>query len=772
MRKYLWWIFCLAMLFISCSGFTVSKGSHILSASGTAGFIIVKPAAAIPSEITAAAELANYLGKATGAAFKVVSELEKVKGPRIIVGPSALSKSILGSSIVNKLGPEEFIVRSVGMDILIVGGRPRGTLYGVYSFLEKEIGCRWLTVYGDESVPHKATLILGEINRHESPSFETRDLCVQGAPMVIRPEVMKYLARNRDQGPDFNFLGDNTAYGGTSHRYGMPPGIWMVHTFFGWLSPAKYFEEHPDFYSLIGGKRVQSQLCFSNPVLRKTLTEKIVDQIGVTDVTGTYSLSAQDAAGVFCECPDCMALVKREGTPAAPLFDYLAELAPIVKAKYPKAFISTIAYRKGQSEIPPLKLKIPDNVIIVFAPIDDNFAHAIDHPSNAGTKVNLKKWSTKTKHLWIWYYPNPYDTVLPEGNFNRMASDFRLFKKVGVEGVFSEHDAGGIYESIGLVDMQTWVMTKLLWNPDQDLKSLVRDYSDRFYGPAAPEIRKYWSLLEKASSSMTTRMSWDASLAQHRYLNRDLITAGQKIFDTAEKKAAGNDDLLLRVRQARLSLDNAGILLYDQMNISASLPFTRNELIDRYRSTYTATKRKYLDKTYNAADSLYKWYGALTPIKPLPAPLAGIPESRIKQITTVNAITYPGCYMTKDPEAAAGVAAVTNECGGEIFETGFYDCLTAIQTNLKLKKDQIQPGAYNLYKIGHSRLNEQCYIWMGVSWWVQIRDIPMFYDPKNEKKEYDIYVSLKFEGKAYGTTDPTKQDNRVYMDRIILVAAE
>jgi hypothetical protein len=315
-------------------------------------------------------------------------------------------------------------------------------------------------------------------------------------------------------------------------------------------------------------------------------------------------------------------------------------------------------------------------------------------------------------------------------------------------------------------------MTKLLWNPDQKLESLVRDYSDRFYGPAAPEIRKYYALLEKASSTMTTRMSWDASLAQHRYLNRDLITAGQKIFDTAEKKVAANDDLLLRIRQARLSLDNAGILLYDQMNVSASLPFSRTELINRYRSTYTATKIKYIDKNYKGGDSLYKWHEALKPIKPLPTSLAGIPESRIKQITTVNAITYPGCYMTIDPEAAAGVAAVTNECGGDIFETGFYDSLTTIQTNLKLMKDQIQPGAYNLYKIGRSRLNEQCYIWMGVSWWVQIRDIPMFYDPKNEKKEYDVYVSLKFEGKAYGTTDPTKQDNRVYMDRIILVAAE
>ncbi len=35
---------------------------------------------------------------------------------------------------------------SPGPDLLLVGGRPRGTLYAVYAFLEETVGVRWLRV--------------------------------------------------------------------------------------------------------------------------------------------------------------------------------------------------------------------------------------------------------------------------------------------------------------------------------------------------------------------------------------------------------------------------------------------------------------------------------------------------------------------------------------------------------------------------------------------------------------------------------------------------
>ena len=88
-------------------------------------------------------ELVSYLKKVTGVPFPVVKDVAGVDKYRIIVGQNALSRKILGEETISGLAEEEFIIRTVGNDLLIVGGRPRGTLYGVYEFLEKHVGCRF-----------------------------------------------------------------------------------------------------------------------------------------------------------------------------------------------------------------------------------------------------------------------------------------------------------------------------------------------------------------------------------------------------------------------------------------------------------------------------------------------------------------------------------------------------------------------------------------------------------------------------------------------------
>lgn len=498
---------CLALILMAL--LPVAAYPLTLAADGKAAIIIL-PADPAPAEQTAAEELRDHLQQITGATFEVTKR-PLTRGSRILVGAGDEARRLVGEKLLGEMAADEFLVRVVGQDLVLIGGSPRGTLYAVYSFLEDDLGCRWLTWFGTTDLPQRKRLAIPNLNRRSRPAFMVRDMCVQGGvPGQRKPDVARFLARNRDQGPDMNFLGDMTPYGGTSHRYGRPPGIWMVHTFFGWMPPDKYFADHPEYYSLRGGQRKQAQLCFSNPDLRREMTANILKGIGDTDPAASYAVSAQDSDGHMCECPGCQALIEREGTPGAPLYDYLVELGNIVKEKYPQAFLTTLAYRKEQTEPPPQHLKLPDNVIIIFAPIADDFSKAIEHKSNADTLRNISEWPNHTSHLWVWYYPNTYGETLPLGNLGRMAADFRLFKKIGVEGIFSEHDTRGVYRSVGLADLQTWLMLKLMWKPDQDLRALITDFTDRYYGPAAPLIREYAARLEAETLAMETSMSWNA----------------------------------------------------------------------------------------------------------------------------------------------------------------------------------------------------------------------------------------------------------------------
>jgi len=762
---------------------TIADGSQ-------ARMCIVLPADASAAEQTAAAELTTYLEKITGAELATMREDVPQPMGRILVGPSQAAKALLPERLIEGLGSDEFIIRTVGEDLLLVGGRPRGTLYAVYSFLEDDLGCRWLTWYGEESVPTRETLQVEDLDRRGTPALRVRDMTCHTNTTSDRELMKRFLVRNRMQGPDLRFTGDLTAYGGTSHAFAYPKDGWLVHTLFHWVPPDQHFEAHPDWFSLSGEQRVKTrQLCFTNPGLRQFLTEAILARIGEADPAGTYSVSAMDWEGAFCQCPQCRALAEKEGTPGAPLFDYLAELGPAVKERYPQAHISTLAYRKGQSEAPPKTIKLPDNVIIIFAPIDDNFAAPIEHPSNASTLENLTNWRRATDHLWVWYYPNTYGPALPCGNLGRAASDFRLFKRIGVEGCYLEHDAPGVYDSRRLSDIQTWLLTKLAWDPDRDLEALVKDFTDHYYGPAGVWVGVYVQHLERATTMMRSTMGWNAGTGQHRFLSGLLLETEQEVLAWAERLVADDPELLARVRRARMSLDYACILLWDRLGSTGAIRFTKDEVVARYRQTYTDTvsvrnlpeRREALVK---AMEDGIHWQAVKTELKPLPAPLDAIPPERIRQLTPETATLHGGgARLVEDPDAAAGFAATMEvsltkpsyapaTLSPNAFNFGYYDSLTRRQQHAYAgAQEPLKAEPYTLYAIGRTALGPQCLVWFDWSWQVQFPDVSGLYDPDDPRREWDVYASLRFEGPAYG--DAGQEDkNRFYVDRVVLVVPE
>lgn len=270
----------------------------VVAEGGQARATIVLGLEPSPAEQTAARELSEYLQKITGATFPIVADLEAVQGSRLLVGPSDEARRLLGTQVVDSLGPEGFIVRTIGGNLLLVGGRPRGTLYAVYWFLEDELGCRWMTSYAEEDITRRETLAVVGLDRREKPAMPVQDIVGHTNNVSDRSLMQRFLVRNRCQGPDLNFTGDVSAFGGTSQVYGFPTGGWMAHALFNWIPPQEHFAAHPDWFSLAGDKRAESrQLCFTNPGLREALTASILKRIGEDSPAATYSVSAMDWTG-------------------------------------------------------------------------------------------------------------------------------------------------------------------------------------------------------------------------------------------------------------------------------------------------------------------------------------------------------------------------------------------------------------------------------------------------------------------------------------------
>ncbi|MBT4815458.1 MAG: hypothetical protein HON70_07150, partial [Lentisphaerae bacterium] len=130
------------LLLAGATARTSAEVGAALARDGKALMSIVIHADAIPAERTAADELQTYLAKVTGAEFAVIDESRAATdSPNIYLGQTGFAAD--HKIDVAALGEEESVLRTVDGNLVITGGRPRGTLYAVYGLLEDVLGCRW-----------------------------------------------------------------------------------------------------------------------------------------------------------------------------------------------------------------------------------------------------------------------------------------------------------------------------------------------------------------------------------------------------------------------------------------------------------------------------------------------------------------------------------------------------------------------------------------------------------------------------------------------------
>src|SRR5512140_1895918 len=216
-----------ALLLASIAAAPAWAGTKLAVRGRAAARVVVAPGAS-ETERFAAQELALFLHLVTGAAFPVVDRPGPAGG-RLFVGLSA-AEGAAPDLADSGLAPEEIVIRSVGGDIVLAGGSPRGTLYAVYTFLEDIVGCRWWTGTASR-IPWKPSLSVGSLAlRYKSP-LEYRE------PYWYVAFDEAWAARNKANG---------TRAGGDALRGGRQIYEGFVHTFYGLIPPEKYFAAHPE----------------------------------------------------------------------------------------------------------------------------------------------------------------------------------------------------------------------------------------------------------------------------------------------------------------------------------------------------------------------------------------------------------------------------------------------------------------------------------------------------------------------------------------------
>jgi hypothetical protein len=339
-------------LWLSLLLVSAAFGQIRLVEGGKSSYTIVIAQDASPAERRAAEELQRFLAEISGARLPIASDSGGPRGNLVLVGRSRVLTKRHPGIPFDTLGAEGFALKTAGRDLVIVGGRPRGTLYAAYAFLEA-IGCRWFTPEVSR-IPKTHTLTVGPLDETQKPAFEYRE------PYFTEALDKDWAVRNRTNG-NFQHLDEST--GGKVQYYP------FVHSFYQMIPPEKYFRDHPEYFSLIDGKRRtdRAQLCLTNPETLRVAVQNVLGWIGQHPEATIYSVSQNDWEG-WCECDRCRRVEEEEGGQhSGPLLRFVNALAAEVEKRYPDKLVDTLAY--WYTENPPLRARPRPNVRIRLCPI-------------------------------------------------------------------------------------------------------------------------------------------------------------------------------------------------------------------------------------------------------------------------------------------------------------------------------------------------------------------------------------------------------------------
>ena len=533
-------------------------------------YTIVIAKDAHPTFKSAAKEFGDFVEQITGVRLPQADDSAPLPAKAVLIGPNKYSKQVLGDKyILDSMDEDSFLLKAVGPHLVVLG-KKRGGQYGVYELLEKYGGCRWYASW--HSIIPKADKfsVPNNLDDFQKPAFFMRE------PFWFDMFRTMQAIRNKCNG---NRMVLKEEHGGKV-KFG---GVQFVHTFGPLVPQTKYWDTHPEYYSLVNGKRInqRTQLCLSNPDVLKIVTEGVLGWIRKDkadaaargeSVSTIFSVSQNDWHNA-CQCDNCKALKEKYGTESGVMLWFVNQVAEAVEKEFPDVLIDTLAYQYTRE--PPKNIKPRHNVVPRLCTIELDFAHDI-YTSNCVENVKFRKdletWSSISKQLYIWDYVTDFAHYLgPYPNFYALQGNVKAFRDNHVIGLMEQ----GAYQADhgDFAELKGWVLAKLLWNPDQDIKVLLDDFMNGYYGKAAPFVRQYFEELHERVKNPNLKLNTFQSM-NNNYLTDEFLVHAQELWEKAIDAVKDNPAYLYNVKKGAMTIYYAQLARLSR--ITPSYEWTEN----------------------------------------------------------------------------------------------------------------------------------------------------------------------------------------------------
>lgn len=546
--------------------------------------LIVTADDAIPPEMRGAAILAQWLGDMFGTKMETVAEKQwNGQTPAILLGRTKYAaKNGLDFA---QAGPEEWYVRAMkDGKVVIGGGRPRGTLYGVYEFLEIP-GCRYFGSGGKYVPKVDSFTIAGNYFNRKKPFFEKRYI-YSALGGQERPEFYSWNkqndAANLGEGADAGFY--NLRQNGNCH------------TFYGY--GITFPEQKPEYFSLVKGERLiatspsgPGNLCMWHPDVRKYVKAEVARRIAKDkaecEKNGSapirfYHISANDNYAK-CECEGCKNLEKRFGTYGGVTLDFINDVA----SAFPEYHFITFAYHHTE-DAPTGNIQARDNVLIQLACSMSRGHVALSPmtaPANQETLARITAWKEHVKHFDYWDYRKLFNQKYPAiyTNIPVIKADLPFLGTFGVSHYFAEMEYGSI-NVMAFHDLGLYLDMRLLNDPHANADAITDDFMGKYYGAVGPKMKSCLDYLVRRQTA--SKQIWDRmAFNQWDFLDFELFDTYGRLLDEAEQLVQDDPERLDRVKVEYVPFGYDLLTMWDNLRLEGGVRFTFDKRVVADRLT-------------------------------------------------------------------------------------------------------------------------------------------------------------------------------------------
>jgi len=487
LARYLLGILIVVDLLLVSSAFAASHNTNkkivIVDQNQAKALILVYDNATAQVK-AASAELAKYIRISTGADVKLqkFSEMKDDQGKVRIIIKTA---NVVQNENAKLFAPsDEFSIVFPDKKTIVIGGATDwGTEFGVYEFLERYVGVRWL-------MPGPAGAFVPVREKLSVPIHNIREKTTFGSRLLsgLRGSEQNLWARhNRMHGQ-----------------------IKFHHNLLKLFPPGKYTITHPEFFPVLKGQRYlpkegteRWQPCFTAPRIVEEAVKNVCDYFAKHPEETSYSLGVNDGGGQ-CECDTCRAKI---GTAKNFLgmrdvsdtyFEWANAVVEGVLKQYPDKWFGCLAY----SEIAQAPSRVRVHPRIVPFLTYDRMKWVDDRFEKQG-KAITESWGERASSIgWYDYiYGTPY--LVPRVYFHKMADYYRYGHEHGVRALYAE-----AYPNWG-EGPKLYVTLKLQWNPYLDVDKLLSEWYEKCVGKeAAPYLKAYYDLWEGFWTTRVQNSKW------------------------------------------------------------------------------------------------------------------------------------------------------------------------------------------------------------------------------------------------------------------------